>query len=239
MKQHTYMKTDKLLILYILLIGMIWVSCNKGEKQERILPLTQTPIVEQNGIIVLQRPDTALGLNVMRTLYHRKSAKAFDESKEVNLEMLSNVLWAGFGVNRSAFGKRTAPSAYNAQDIDLYVCTKEGVFIYYPQDFELRLIEKKDVRQDIVANQMYAWNAPISIVLVSNLNRFPYTIEQEEKLKMAMMNACYISANIGMFCASVGLATTPRADLDIDRISTALHLNESQLPILSNPVGYE
>ena len=233
------MKTDKLLILFILFTGIILSSCNKTEKQERILPLTETPILEQNGIIALQRPDTTLGFNVMRTLYHRKATKSFDEDKKVSLEMLSNVLWAGFGVNRSAFGKRTAPSAYNAQDIDLYVCMKEGVFIYYPQDFELKLIEKKDVRQDIAANQMYAWSAPISIVLVSNINRFPYAIEQDERLKMATMNACYISANIGLFCSSVGLATTPRADLDIDRIATALHLNESQIPILSNPIGYE
>ena len=233
------MKTYKLLVLFILLMGIIPSSCNKVETQDSLLPLTETPILEENGTIALQRPDTTLGLNVMRAFYHRKSAKSYDEKKEVSIEMLSNVLWAGFGVNRSEFGKRTAPSAYNAQDIDLYVCMKEGVYIYFPQDFELRLIEKKDVRQDIAANQLYAWNAPISIVLVSNINRFPYAIEKKERLKAAIMNACYVSANIGLFCASVGLATTPRADLDIDRISAALHLNESQIPILSNPIGYE
>ena len=77
--------------------------------------------------IVLNPPDTNRGLPVMKALSLRASEREFDTTS-INLQDLSDLLWASNGVNRPEIGKRTAPSAQNAQDIDIYVFMKSGIY---------------------------------------------------------------------------------------------------------------
>ena len=83
--------------------------------------------------IVLPKPEKDGGKSVLAALQLRKTTRGIS-AKKLPLQVLSNLLWAAFGVNRetAAFGKpgRTAPSASNSQEIDLYVAMPEGVYIY-------------------------------------------------------------------------------------------------------------
>ncbi len=67
--------------------------------------------------------------SLMQTLKERKTTREFS-SETLPLQVLSNLLWSAFGINRPEDGKRTAPSAMNWQEIDIYVATAEGLYLF-------------------------------------------------------------------------------------------------------------
>lgn len=77
--------------------------------------------------IELLPPDLIGGKPLMMALNERKSSRAFSEC-ELSLDVLSNLLWAACGVNRSD-GKRTAPTAGNFHEIGIYVAMKNGAYL--------------------------------------------------------------------------------------------------------------
>ncbi|NTW88753.1 MAG: SagB/ThcOx family dehydrogenase, partial [Desulfobulbaceae bacterium] len=94
--------------------------------------------------IHLPRPQTEGGKPLMQTLKDRMTIRTFSEEK-LPMQTLSNLLWAAFGVNRPD-GRRTAPSARNWQEIDIYVATPDGLFLWDAQKNMLNPILTRDVR---------------------------------------------------------------------------------------------
>lgn len=187
--------------------------------------------------IVLNPPDITRGLSVMKALSLRASAKEFDTTK-IKLQDLSDLLWASNGVNRPELGKRTAPSAVNAQDIDVYVCMETGIYLYNAKKHILDLVIYGDYRKLIADRQENFAKAPIFCLLVSDISRFSFG-KDSLKLIWAAEDAGIVSQNISLFCASVGLATRPRATMDYNKLRGILKLKESQYLILNNPVSYK
>jgi len=72
--------------------------------------------------ITLPAPDKIGGIPLMEAIAKRLSAREF-APRELPLALLSCLLWAANGVNRGD-GGRTAPSAMNAQEIDVYVMSR-------------------------------------------------------------------------------------------------------------------
>lgn len=184
--------------------------------------------------IQLNNPDKNRGSSVMKALSDRRSDRAYAD-KALSLQDLSDLLWAANGINRPD-GKRTAPSALNKQDIDIYVIMKEGAYLYDAKSNSLQPIAKGDHRGAVAGGQDFVKTAPVSLVLVSNLSRFG-KITDHVKL-MAAVDAGCVSQNINIFCSAVGLATVPRASMDMNALKQILKLTENQLPLMNNPVGY-
>lgn len=221
---------------FALTVGLF--SCTGNSvKQEKTEPAKQgTKIVDANGIIALNKPDTTRGTSMMEALKTRKSVREFAD-KELTLEDLSDLLWAANGVNRPSDGKRTAASALNAQDIDIFVCLKGGTYLYDAVNSKLVLVTAGDLRPTAAGKQTFVNNAPACLVLVSDISRFPGE-EEEHKQLTGAMDAGIVSANISLFCSSAGLATVPRASMDTDTLRKALNLKDSQIPLMNHPVGY-
>jgi len=78
--------------------------------------------------IQLPNPQMEGGKPLMQVLKDRKTVRTFSEEK-LPMQTLSNLLWAAFGINRPD-GRRTAPSAKNWQEIDIYVATADGLFLW-------------------------------------------------------------------------------------------------------------
>ena len=106
----------------------------------------------------------------MKALSDRHSDREY-AAKELSLQDLSDLLWAANGINRPD-GKRTAPSALNKQDIDIYVIMKEGAYLYDAKANSLQPIAKGDHRAAVAGSQDFVKSAPVSLVLVSDLSRF-------------------------------------------------------------------
>jgi SagB-type dehydrogenase family enzyme len=166
----------------------------------------------------------------------RASASEFTDTK-LSLQDLSDLLWAANGINRKEIGKRTAPSAMNSQDIDVYVFLEEGVYLYDAVNHVLNPVVSGDQRGLVAGRQESVAKAAAILLLVSDISRFKIP-DETMKLDGAAKDAGIVSQNISIFCAGVGLNTRPRGSMDIEKLRSVLKLKDSQRPMLNNPVSY-
>ena len=187
--------------------------------------------------IILNPPDLTRGLPVMQALSLRASATDFDTTS-LNLQDMSDLLWAANGINRPESGKRTAPSARNWQDIDVYVVMKSGAYLYNHTKHCLDFITGGDHRALVAGRQENFAVAPLFCVMVSDFSRFS-SGDDSSKMIIAAYDAGIVSQNISIFCASIGLNTRVRASMDQEKLREILQLKDSQHLMLNNPVGYK
>ena len=186
--------------------------------------------------IPLSVPNKTRGINVMKAFDNRHSDREF-ANKDLSIQDISDLLWAANGINRPADGKRTAPSALNKQDIDIYVFMKDGVYLYDAHKHSLKPIAEGDHRNIIAGGQDFVKTAPVCLVYISDLSRFGMGNTEQVKL-MGAMDAGIVSQNVNLFCAGVGLSTVPRASMDQSALKKLLKLSDSQIPMMNNPVGH-
>jgi len=185
--------------------------------------------------VVLMKPQTDGGRPLMQVLKDRSSSRSFS-SEKLPLQVLSNLLWAAFGVNRPDSGGRTAPSAKNAQDIDVYVSMADGLYLYDARTQTLNPVLAEDVRA-LTGRQSFVKEAPLNLIYVSDLARLTNS-SQEDKDLYSAAGAGFISENVYLFCASEGLATVVRASIDRQALATVMKLRPDQKIILAQTVGY-
>ncbi len=185
--------------------------------------------------IQLPPPDTTGGRPLMQALKARRSTRNFDP-KPLPRQVLSNLLWAAFGVNRPDRGMRTAPSAWNQQEIDIYVFTADGVFLYLPTRHALHPVLAGDHRA-ATGTAPYAARAPVSLVYVADHGRTPRT-PVWEKEKFAYAHVGFIGQNVYLYCASEGLGAVIHASIDAPPLARLLGLRRDQQIILAQAVGY-
>jgi SagB-type dehydrogenase family enzyme len=201
-----------------------------------LLLAADTLLAQVSEKIRLIPPDKDRGLPVMTALSLRASVTAWDTTS-LKLQDLSDLLWAANGVNRTDIGKRTAPSAMNAQDIDIYVFMKTAVYLYNAMDHALEKTVDGDHRPLVADRQEDVANAPVICLLVSDISRFRAG-EENQRLTWGAIDAGTVSQNISLFCAATGIGTRPRATMDEKKIREILKLKDSQHLMLNNPVSY-
>lgn len=187
-------------------------------------------------VIKLPKPNLNRAGTVMKALSERQSTREY-ASKALSLADLSDLLWAANGINRPESGKRTAPSALNKQDVDVYVVLPEGSYLYDAKNHQLTLVSEGDYRDAVAGGQTFVKTAPVSLVLVSDVSRFGDTQKTQNQL-VGAMDAGIVSQNISLFCANAKLATVPRGSMDATQLKKVLKLKDAQIPMLNHPVGY-
>jgi SagB-type dehydrogenase family enzyme len=191
-------------------------------------------IAEMPVAVSLPKPETNGGKPLMQTLSERKSEREF-ASRDLSPQVLSNLLWAAFGVNRPD-GRRTAPSAMNRQTVDVYVVKAEGAFLYDAARNQLSPVAATDLRT-ATGTQAYVGQAPLNLVYVSDYSKMGNSPEND-KAMLAGAETGFIGQNVYLYCASEGLATVIRASIDKDALAKALKLKPSQHIVLAQTVGY-
>ena len=198
--------------------------------------LMATTLMAQTSSIALNQPDTNRGLTIMKAFVQRSSQSKFD-TLSLKLQDLSDLLWAADGINRTESGKRTAPSAMNSQDVDVYVVIKAGAYLYDAKKHQLDLVTAGDFRLQVAGRQDNFAGAPVFCVLVSDISRFKSGTDSL-KLSWAALDAGIVSQNIGLFCAGNGFATHPRVTMDVPKLREVLKLKASQYLMINNLVAY-
>ncbi|MBW6491447.1 MAG: SagB/ThcOx family dehydrogenase [Lentimicrobium sp.] len=189
----------------------------------------------QNTEIILAKPDLNSGKPLMAALNERSSHREFSE-KELSHEHLSGLLWAACGINRPESGKRTAPSAVNWQDIQVYVFMKTGIYLYDEAGHKLVLIIEDDQRK-ASGSQDFVANAPVNLMFVSDYSRMTRA-RDEQKEFYSGIDAGYVSQNVYLYCASEGLNTVVRASVDRDALHILMNLKLEQHVVAGQTVGY-
>ena len=185
--------------------------------------------------IVLPAPRTSGGLPLLDALRLRHSDRDFAD-RMLPAQLLSDLLWAACGINRAESGKRTAPSARNWQEIDLYVALPGGVYRYDAAAHALDPVVGGDLRA-VTGTQPYVAVAPVNFVFVAETARMEGA-NPEQCEAYAAADAAFMAQNVYLFCASEGLATVVRASIDRPALAQAFGLRSCQLVALAQTVGY-
>lgn len=185
--------------------------------------------------IQLPQPQMDGGKPLMQALKERKSARSFS-SEKLPMQTLGNLLWAAFGINRPDTGQRTAPSAMNRQEIDIYVATADGLYLYEAKDNTLQPVLMGDFRA-ATGMQPFVKDAPMELVYVADYARMGRGTDDEKNF-YAAADTGFISQNVYLFCASEGLATVVRGSVDRAALAKTMKLRPEQKIVLAQTVGY-
>ena len=183
--------------------------------------------------IELPPPQKTGGMPLMEALSKRATSRAF-ATNDLSNQQVSTLLWAAFGINRPD-GKRTAPSANNKQETDIYVLLKSGAYVYSAVSNRLDPVLMEDIRA-LGGTQAFAKDAPVTLVFVADLAKRGGNSEGARNT--ANIDVGYISQNVYLYCASEGLVTGARGSIDRAVLGTKLKLRPDQLIVLAQSVGY-
>lgn len=189
-------------------------------------------VAQERKSIQLSKPQIA-GNPLMEVLAKRSSSREFS-AEPLPENILSNMLWAAAGINRPDSGKRTAPTAMNRQEIDVYVATESGIYLFDAKSHSLKMIAAGDLR-GLTGKQDYVKEAAVNLIYVADYSRMISSPDQE---LYASADTGFISENVYLYCASAGLATVVRAYIDRPTLSKAMKLRADQKIVLAQSVGY-
>ncbi|MGB2809443.1 MAG: nitroreductase family protein [Sedimentisphaerales bacterium] len=212
-----------------------------------VLAGTTSSFAQELQPITLAKPQTEGGKSVLEALHQRRTIRNISERK-LGPQTLSNLLWAAFGVNRQK-GQgpfrgpgRTAASASNSQEIDLYVAMAEGVYLYEAIPHRLRPVVTGDFRAK--AGRRSAARAPVNIFYVVDIAKYKEAPFQEPGLRDPEIQKSYynvatglIAGNVFLFAASQGLAAWFH-NCDKKTMAQVLKLRPEQRVLYAQTVGY-
>ncbi len=184
--------------------------------------------------VPLAKPEAPTGNVVLDLLKKRMSTREFSP-EPLPVHVLSRLLWAAFGINRPD-GKRTAPTARNRQDIDVYAATPDGLYLYDAGANVMKLISGEDIRA-LTGTQPYVKTAAVNLVYVADTTKTA-EMKPEERFLWIGAESGAIFENVYLFCTAEGLVTVVRAMIDRPALAKAMKLNSAQVITFSQSVGY-
>jgi len=192
---------------------------------------------QEISAIKLDPPQLTKGKLLMQALSQRHSTREFSD-RELSLHELSDILWCADGINRKESGLRTAPSAVNRQEIDVYAVMKKGAYLYDAKKNELLPVSAGDHRK-AAGTQGFVSIAPLNLIYVADLNKMDYTKDEVTKQVYAGISAGHCSQSVYLYCASAGLAAVVRASMGKDELGKVLKLRPGQKIMIAQTVGYK
>ena len=184
--------------------------------------------------IPLPAPNQSGGKPLMTALKERQSIREFSP-KPLPLQVLSDLLWAGFGINRPADDHRTAPSTMNMQEIDLYVARADGLYLYEAKPHQLQPVLTGDIRAK-TGGKAELQQAPVILILVADRGRMEKAKPPDRDF-YAAIDAGFIVQNAYLYCASAGLATVVH-ELERPPLAQAMQLRPDQKIVITQSIGY-
>ena len=147
--------------------------------------------------------------------------------------MLSDLLWAAFGINRPS-GDRTAPYWRHVMVIDVYAAMEDGVWLYEPKTHTLQPHLAEDIRA-ATGLQEFVGTAPLNLVYVAHGERMT-NVSPEERRLYASVDTGFIGQNVYLFCASEGLGSVFRGAVDYAKLNRLMRLPEQQFVTFAQTV---
>jgi SagB-type dehydrogenase family enzyme len=210
-------------------LAKIALSLVGGLKADRVKGRGGDPV------IALPPPQVSGGMPLMQALAARRSQREFAPSP-LPPQVLSDLLWSAFGINRREGHGRTAPSAIGAQEIDIYAALAGGLYIYDPDAHQLARVAQADARR-VTGYQDFVDEAPLDLVYVADQAHL-HNVPGEHRVAYSAACAGAIAQNVYLYCASAGLATVVRGWLDRKALAAALGLSAQEHVVLAQTVGY-
>lgn len=199
-----------------------------------VLLIAGSVMAQELSAIALPPPAKEGGKPLMECLATRHTSREFAPAP-LPPQTLSNLLWAAFGINRED-GHRTAPSAMNRQETDIYVFLAEGVYRHNAAAHQLEPVLQGDHRA-ATGGQDFVGAAPLNLVYVADFAKMGDGADSDKVLYSAA-DAGFIAENVYLYCASEGLAVVVRGWVDREALAKTLGLRADQRIILAHTIGY-
>jgi len=183
----------------------------------------------------LPPPWTAGGKPLSEALMLRRSIRDY-ASRPLEMQVLSNLLWSAYGINRPSIDGRTAPYWRHEMVIDIYAAMADGVWRYAPDRHALLPYLAADIRSR-TGRQDFVGDAPLDLVYVAHGERMLDLAPAERRL-FASVDTGFIGQNVYLFCASEGLATVFRGSIDYVALKNTMLLDQEQFVTFAQTVGY-
>jgi SagB-type dehydrogenase family enzyme len=200
-----------------------------------VMLVSKAVLAQGGGAITLPPPQATGPVSVMEALRSRRSTREFSP-RPLPLDVLSTLLWCAFGVNRPDSGGRTAPSAHNWQEIEVFAALPDGTYRYDARDHALRLAVAGDLRA-ATGRQDFVATAPLNLVYVADFGKM-IDASAEDRTFYASADAAFVAQNVYLYCAASGLACVVRGLVDRRKLAPALQLRTDQRIVLAQTVGY-
>jgi SagB-type dehydrogenase family enzyme len=184
--------------------------------------------------VTLPGPQKTGGMPLFEALNLRQSLRNYT-SQEIDLQTISNLLWAAYGINRPD-GKRTVPAARNWNIFDIYVAIADGWYIYDADKHALIKMSSDD-RREYAGRQDFVHTAPLTLIYVADYDRMENASDEIRDFYSAAVVG-FISQNVYLFCASEGLGTCVLGQVDRDKMQEVFRLRPGQRVVLSQTMGY-
>lgn len=185
--------------------------------------------------LTLPPPETAGGQPLLTTIAMRRSAREFAD-RPLSPQLLSNLLWAATGLSDRAGGKLTVPNARSRHEIDVYVITADGAYLYDIGNHALKPVLAADIRQ-LAGKQDFVASAPLNLIYVADYDRMP-DLNAEQQLVYSSTHVGFSAQNVYLCCTSFGLSTVVRGSIDREALGRALGLGPQQRIILGQSIGH-
>ena len=196
--------------------------------------LSCTALAQAQEVIKLPEPKKSGGMPLMQALNERKSGREFS-SEKLPLTTLSSLLWAAWGINRPD-GHRTAPSAQNKQEMDVYVAMSDGLYLYETAQNQLRKILSDDIRA-ATGMQDYVKDAAIDLIYVADVAKAGWK-DQESIEFYSGADTSFLAQNVYLFCASEKLSAVVRGSIRRPELAKLMKLRPDQKITLAQSVGF-
>jgi len=196
--------------------------------------LAGAAVAGDSAIKSLPAPQMTGGKPLMQALKERQSIREY-KTDSLTDQQMSDLLWAGFGINRPEIDHRTAPSAQNTQDIDIYVATEGGLYRYEAKPHRLVKESDRDLRP-LTSGQPFAKVAPAQLIFVSDYARMPKVKPELRDLYAGVDTGCIVQ-NVYLYCASTGLAAVVH-ELEREPLAKAMNLRPDQHIVVAQTVGW-
>lgn len=162
----------------------------------------------------------------LKMLSNRKTSREFNPKKEIGNNILSNILWSAYGVNRKDEDKRTIPTAKNVQDLEIYVIKKTGTYLYDAKNNELKEITKENLFKYFSDSQKFVDNA--SVILLYTTNNFQKNISP--------MHAGSAYQNVAIYCAEHNMPNLIKGMINKKGLAKSLKIKEKNI-LISQVIG--
>jgi nitroreductase len=194
--------------------------------------------------ISLPAPRMTGGKPLMDAIRERHSTREYSQAP-LSLEDLSQVLWTAYGLTRESAGtgirttgSHAAPAAHNWQELDIFVATADGLYLYRPLGHRLEGVLGEDIRY-LTAHeeQPFVLDVPVVFIYVADLARMEGATDQDKGI-FPWADTAVAAENVYLYCASAGLGTVVRALFARKPLAAAMGLRPDQLVTFSQPLGY-
>ncbi len=210
-----------------------------AQGQERTEPETDRPAVTPLRKLQLPEPKLTSDVSVEEALAARRSVRQFTK-KELNLEQVSQLAWAGQGITKKDTGYRTAPSAGAIYPIRLYFIIKGGIYVYEPGEHSLEKLINRDLRNAIsqaALKQQTLAKAACDILITGSVKKVAAKYGPRARQYM-LLEAGHIAQNIHLQAVSLGLGSVPIGAFDGKKVERICRLPAEEEAIYLIAVGY-